>query len=286
MKSQITEFEKWEKNLNEKEPVPIFKKRTDKGFRVNENLADSIGNTLNKIKGRIDQELGESGDLDEEEYLDYRTERKLGFMKNLEIFNEADEKNGLDVVFLVDCSGSMRGLEQKMADITATIMLGLKKCPFVNFQTLAYSASGYEYQGYYDLITDYTEAGRIHADEDNYHDVHHLAISEAREMLESSDSKRLIIFMTDGHPEGRFEGMSIPKENLWSRIEKEITKSKNKGIDFFAIYYDHIGHGASDRMKKCFRESLYTTSDFSDIQTKLVEKLNQTVEKMNSGVNT
>jgi len=275
---EITEI-----TLEKNQKDPIFKERSNKGYKVNQALADRIGETLNKIKGRMDQEIGESGDLDEEEYLDFRVDRKLGFMKNLDIFNETNEKNGLDVVFLVDCSGSMRGLQQKMADITATVMLGLKKCPFINFKTLAYSASGYEYQGYYEIITDFTQAGKIHADEDHYHDVHHLAIAEARKMLEESENKRLIIFMTDGYPEGRLEGRSIPQELLWTMIEKEITKSKNKEIDFFAIYYDRIGRGASDRMKKCFRNSLYVTHDFLDIQTKLIEKLNQTVEKLNSG---
>jgi nitric oxide reductase activation protein len=269
-----------EQELLAKSPEPKVIKRSDYGYKLNYQLSNKLSETLNKIKGRIDEEIGETGDLDMNEYIDFKINRKMGFTNNFDIFSETIEINGLDVYFLIDCSGSMRGLGQKMADITATIMHSMKNCPFINFKTIAFSAFGNKYQGVNDYINDYTEAGRVHADTTYYHDIQSLAIDQARIKLSDSENKKLIILLTDGYPEcGDYR---ISHEVLQSLWERSVTKAENEGIELFCMYYGHIG-STMTLMRKIFGNNIYETNNFEDIQEKLIDKLKLAVANLNNG---
>ena len=146
-------------------PKPIYIKQTMHKVKVNEVLARSIERTLKKIKGRIDSELSEVGQLEEDEYIKFRIDRKAKTINSLEFFEEEIETVGLDVVCLIDCSGSMRKVQKQMRDITATIIRALEKCDFVNFKVLAFSGHATKYQGYLDEIKTVHESGRIQAND-------------------------------------------------------------------------------------------------------------------------
>ena len=60
------EISKLEKELVLMSPKPIYIKQTMHKVKVNEVLARSIERTLKKIKGRIDSELSEVGQLEED----------------------------------------------------------------------------------------------------------------------------------------------------------------------------------------------------------------------------
>lgn len=273
-----------EKELMTQNIKPIYKKRDDRGFKIDYVLSKSLSNTLNKIKGRIYQQIGETGDLDIEEFIDFKINQKSGIINNFDIFEDTIEKNGLDVVLLIDCSGSMRRLRQKLADITATILHSMSKCEFINFKTIAYSASGHKYQSYLDEIKNYNESGRVHADENNYHDIHNLAMNEAVKILEKSEDKKLIIMITDGYPEAVYKGRTMDTKPLQSLMERSIIEANNKDIEVFCLYYCHIP-STIPQMNKIFKGKMFSTENFNDIQKKLSNTLIKTVERMNeSGI--
>ena len=141
--------------------TPIFIKRSEKSFTIDNILCNKISDTLNKIKGRIDSEISTSGNLDINEYINFKIGKKFKQLPNMKIFNENIETNGLDLIFLIDSSGSMRGIDSKLRNITATIFKALNQCTFINFKVFAFSGAYHEYQGYIDKIKNINDCKRI-----------------------------------------------------------------------------------------------------------------------------
>ena len=287
------EISKLEKELVLMAPRPIYIKQTMHKVKVNEVLARSIERTLKKIKGRIDSELSEVGQLEEDEYIKFRIDRKAKTINSLEFFEDEIETVGLDIVCLVDCSGSMRDVQRQMRNITATIIKALEKCDFVKFKVLAFSGHATKYQGYLDEIKTVHEAGRIQANDScdceictkeelpHYHDIHNLAIDEACRILKKSDaSKKLMLMVTDGFPEINHNGSSVDPEIRTSLFKKSIQQCHNNDIETFALFYTHISRTVKI-MREIFKGNLYQTSDFSDVETNFVKKLIKTVDRMN-----
>jgi len=274
-------------------PNPIYIKQTMHDVKVNQYLAKKIEKTLMKIKGRLDVELSENGDLESNAYIQYKIDKRAKTINSLEIFEEEEESQGLDIICLIDCSGSMRKVDQQMRDITATIIQALKKCTFVNFKVLAFSGHATEYQGYLDEIKTVKDAGRIQANDSctckvcekefrcHYHDIHNLAIDEACKILKKSEAhKRLILLVTDGYPEIEHKGKSVNEQVKTSLFKKSIQQCHNNKIETFALFYTHI-KSQIPIMREIFKGNLYQTGDFKDVETNFIKKLIKSVEKMN-----
>ena len=80
------EISKLEKELIQLAPAPIYIKQPSHNVKVNEVLAKQISKTLMKIKGRLDIELDEVGNLETDEYIQYRINKKCKTIKSLEFF--------------------------------------------------------------------------------------------------------------------------------------------------------------------------------------------------------
>lgn len=286
-------MEQLEKTLSMYNHTPIYIKRPKHDVKVNEGLAKNIEKTLMKIKGRLDIELSNAGDLEADEYISYRIDKKARVMNSLEIFEEEIESQGLDIVCLVDCSGSMRKVQHIMRNITATIIKALEKCTFVNFKVLAFSGHATEYQGYLDEIKTVEDARRIQADDRcncnvctkeprcHYHDIHNLAVDEACRILKKSEAnKKLMLMITDGYPEMNWQGRSVPPQIRTNLFKKSIQQCHNWNIETFAIFYA-TSYSEVDIMREIFKGNLYQTSDFSDVETNFIKKLIKSVENMN-----
>ena len=286
------EITQLEKELVRLAPSPIYIKQPSHNVKVNEVLAKQISKTLMKIKGRLDVELDEVGNLETDEYIQYRINKKCKTIKSFEFFEDEIESQGLDIVCLIDCSGSMRGVQKQMRNITATIIRALEKCTFVNFRVLAFSGDQSEYQGYMDEIKTVEDAGRIQANDScnceictkggaHYHDIHNLAIDEACKILKKSDSdKKLIIMITDGYPEIIHHGRSVPSDIKTNLFKKSIQQCHNNKIETFAVFYTHI-ESTVKVMREIFKGNLYQTENFGDVETNFIKKLVKSVEKMN-----
>ena len=274
-------------------PSPIYIKQTMHDVKVNQYLAKKIEKTLMKIKGRLDVELSENGELESGEYIQYRIDRRAKTINSLEFFEEEEESQGLDIICLIDCSGSMRGVQEQMRNITATIFQALKKCPFVNFKVLAFSGHASKYQGYLDEIKTVEEAGRIQANDScncevckkeircHYHDIHNLAIDEACKILKKSEAhKRMILMITDGYPEIEHNGRRVNEQVKTSLFKKSIQQCHNNKIETFALFYTHI-ESTIPIMREIFKGNLYQTGDFKDVENNFIKKLIKSVEKMN-----
>ena len=283
------------------EKKPIFTNRSDKGFTINSQLSNRLTQTLNKIKGQITTEISESGDLEINEFIRYKVDKRAKTIQNLEFFEEESEKNGIDIILLIDCSGSMSRLNQKLADLSASIFQALEKSDQVNFKVIAFSAKSHDYQHVVEIIDKKEKCGRIHADFEDYHDNHNLNINYAVEEIlkTNSDNKKLILMITDGYPEivwtidrdytGRsrslkkgmrlkFENSDIPR-NL---MERSVIEAKNQEIPIFCIWFNHIEDTVKP-MRKLFRGMLYETQNFDQVEKVLIQKLTESIEKLNQG---
>ena len=286
------EITQLEKELVKLAPSPIYIKQPSHNVKVNEVLAKQISKTLMKIKGRLDSELDEVGNLETDEYIQYRINKKCKTVKSLEFFEDEIESQGLDIVCLIDCSGSMRGVQKQVRNITATIIKALEKCTFVNFKVLAFSGDQSEYQSYLDEINTVEDSGRIQANDScnceictkgghHYHDIHNLAIDEACKILKKSDSnKKLILMITDGYPEIMYHGKSVPSDIKTNLFKKSIQQCHNNKIETFALFYTHI-QSTIPVMREIFKGNLYQTENFGDVETNFIKKLIKSVEKMN-----
>lgn len=262
-----------------------YKKRADKGYKINQQLATKISNTLNKIKGRIESEIGNTGILEIDEFIDFRINQKSGIMKNLDIFTESYEKLGLDLTLLIDCSGSMRGLNQQLANLSSTLITALNKCSFIDFKVIAFSGKYHEYQSVIEIIKKVSDSGHIHADESDLHDIHNLAIDYAVNDLNlkgNPDNKKLIIMITDGYPECELRHKHMDHKILQNLMERSVINAKNYQIPIFCLYYGHIGE-VKELMNKIFKGMIFESENFADIETKLIKKLTLAVENLNKG---
>jgi hypothetical protein len=286
------EISKLEKELVLLAPSPIYIKQPKHTVKVNKFLAKQISKTLMKIKGRLESELDEVGNLETDEYIQYRINKKCKTIQSFKFFEDEIESQGLDIVCLIDCSGSMRGVQTQIRNITATIIKALEKCSFVNFKVLAFSGDQGSYQGYIDEIKTVEDAGRIQANDSctcdvctkggaHYHDIHNLAIDEACKILKASDShKKLILMITDGYPEIIHKGTSVPSDIKTNLFKKSIQQCHNNKIETFALFYTHISR-TIPIMREIFKGNLYQTEDFADVETNFIKKLIKSVEKMN-----
>ena len=268
---------------------PIFTERSDYGFTLDKKLSMQLSKTLNKIKGRLDSEISESGELEINEFIRYKVDKKTRTISDFNIFEEENEINGIDITLLIDCSGSMRGLKQKLADLSATLIDSMEKTTFVNFKVIAFSAKWHEYQSVLEIIDTKDKAGRIHADENDLHDNHPLAIDFAvRDILKNqSDNKKMIVLITDGYPEAEYHTKSgkhikVDSQTMINLMARSVTEAKNQKVPIFCIYYGHISSSMQKiAMQKMFRGMLFESSDFNKVQKMLIKQLTNSIEKLN-----
>ena len=263
---------------------PIFTERSDYGFTLDKQLSRQLSKTLNKIKGRLDTQNGEEGNLDIQEFIRYKVDKKTRTISDFNIFEEENEINGIDITLLIDCSGSMRGLKQKLADLSATLIDSMEKTTFVNFKVIAFSAKWHEYQSVLEIIDTKDKAGRIHADEEDLHDNHPLAIDFAvKDILKSnSENKKLIVLITDGYPEAEYKGNRVDSQTMINLMARSVTRAKNQKVPIFCIYYGHISSSMQKiAMQKMFRGMLFESENFNKVQKMLIKQLTSSIEKLN-----
>ena len=263
---------------------PIFTERSDYGFTLDKQLSKQLSKTLNKIKGRLDTQNGEEGNLDIQEFIRYKVDKKARTISDFNIFEEENEINGIDITLLVDCSGSMHGLRQKLADLSATLIDSMEKTTFVNFKVIAFSAKWHEYQSVLEIIDTKDKAGRIHADENDLHDNHPLAIDFAvKDILKSSsENKKLIVLITDGYPEAEYKGNRVDSQTMINLMSRSVTRAKNQKVPIFCIYYGHISSSMQKiAMQKMFRGMLFESENFNKVQKMLIKQLTSSIEKLN-----
>ena len=265
---------------------PIFTERSDYGFTLDKQLSKQLSKTLNKIKGRLDIQNGEEGNLDIQEFIRYKVDKKARTISDFNIFEEENEINGINITLLVDCSGSMRGLRQKLADLSATLIDSMEKTTFVNFKVIAFSAKWHEYQSVLEIIDTKDKAGRIHADDNDLHDNHPLAIDFAvKDILKSnSENKNLIVLITDGYPEAEYKGNRVDSQTMINLMARSVTRAKNQKVPIFCIYYGHISSSMQKiAMQKMFRGMLFESENFNKVQKMLIKQLTSSIEKLNQG---
>tara|TARA_R110002124_G_scaffold61316_1_gene168082 strand:- start:122 stop:1024 length:903 start_codon:yes stop_codon:yes gene_type:complete len=268
------------------ENKPIFTERSDYGFTLDKKLSRQLSKTLNKIKGRLDSEISEAGELEINEYIRFKVDKKARTIQDFNIFEEETEINGIDITLLIDCSGSMRGLRQKLADLSATLIDSMENSSFINFKVIAFSAKWHSYQSVLEIIDTKDKAGRIHADEDDLHDNHSLAIDfTVKDILKSnSDNKKLIVLITDGYPEAEYKGERVDSQIMINLMVRSVTEAKNQKVPIFCIYYGHISSSMQKiAMEKMFRGMLFESEDFNKVQKMLIRKLTESIEKLNQG---
>lgn len=285
-----------ESEMFNQENNPRFTERDDYGYTIDKQLARQLSKTLNKIKGRLDTEISEAGDLEINEFIRFKVDKKSNTIQDFNLFEEETELNGIDISLLIDCSGSMRGLRQKLADLSATIIEAMENTSFVNFKVIAFSAKHHEYQSVIEIIDTKDKAGRIHADENDLHDNHSLAIDFAvKDILSTNtDNKKLIILITDGYPEAEFkpkttkgaigQQLIVGFQTMINLMSRSVTEAKNNKVPIFCIYYGHIGIELQKKaMDKMFRGMIFESTDFKNVQRVLIQKLTDSIEKLNQG---
>ena len=261
-----------------------FKERNIEKFTVNQNLANRLSDTLNKVKGKVDQEFTQSGILDVQEYINFKVDRKNKKMPNLNLFSEDVEKRGLTVYFVIDSSYSMYYAKDNLRNITATIFKALEKCPFIDFKVIAYSGSNeLGHHAKLQEINKLEDVGSIVADSYDRLTPTDLALSYVHDKIRKSEDKKLVILFTDGLPESCNYGYN----DLQYEVKKQIVKMTNDKINFFTIFYQnyqYCGSKTSDitqKMRSIFKNRMYESSDFKTIEKILQKNLIGAIERLN-----
>jgi len=265
----------------------IEKTREVSDFEIDHKLAKSLGNTLNKIKGRVDQQLAQSGKLDTNEFIKFRVNRKAGELPNMNIFNQTIEKNGLDVYLLLDCSYSMSLTYGKMTNIASSIFKALENCAFINFKCICYSGS-FNGNLYIQELEKVDDCQYITPDRHNRGTPTHFVLNYIHDKIKKMENKKLVILFTDGLPED-----SMSYENMQADIKKQVIKMKNDKINFFTLFYQNYKYNGdskdnpsltkdiTEKMRNMFKGTMYQTDDFKQVEKVLIKQLIKSVETIN-----
>jgi len=268
----------------------ITTKRSQSGYTIDSKLSRHITTTLKKIKGRVDQEIAQSGKLDTNEFIKFRLSRKSGQIPNMNIFNQTVEKHGLDVYLLLDCSYSMATTNGQLNNIASTIYKALDDCTFIIFHVICYSGS-FSGSVYIQELNKIGDCTYITPDRNNRGTPTHLALNYIHDKIKKLENKKLVILFTDGLPEDE-----ISYDKMQADIKKQVVKMKNDHISFFTIFYvNHEYNKAKfgiknaskmtqdiiNKMRDMFKGSLYETDNFEGVQKIMIKQLMKSVEKIN-----
>lgn len=255
-------------------------------YEVNNQMARKIGDTLNKVKGRVDQQLSQSGKLDTNEFIKFRLDRKTKQIPDFNIFDETIEKNGLDVYFVLDCSLSMYYAEDNLRNIASTIFKALENCSFIRFHAIGFSGS---FNGclYYQDIKKVDDCKYITADRTHRGTPTHYILDYIHKKIRKMDNKKLVILFTDGLPED-----TNSYDQMQEDIKKQIVKMRNDKISFFTIFFKNHKYNKSNsltnditqKMRDMFKHGLYETDDFDQVQKIMIKQLIKSVERINQNV--
>lgn len=261
-----------------------FKVRNTGNYEVNQKLSNRLSDTLNRVKGKVDQEFTQNGILDVQEYINFRVDRKAKKMPNLNLFSEDIEKRGLTVYFVVDSSLSMKYARDNLRNITATIFKALEKCPFIDFKVIAYSGSNaLGHHAKLQEINKIEDVKYIVPDDIDRLTPTDLALSYVHDKIRKSEDKKLVILFTDGLPESCNYGY----DHLQHEVKKQIVKMTNDKINFFTIFYqnyEYCGSQTSDitqKMRSIFKNRMYESKDFNTLEKILQKHLIQAIERLN-----
>jgi len=198
------------------------------------NAVSSLRNSFKAIKGKAVMIEDEAGiDIDVDNYI----QNKAG-NKETQIFIDEDLGLGLNIVILVDCSGSMfTGLPGKRGiDIAMNALLtlhdALQGLNNVDFEVYAFSGSTD-----FDFLTPIKKLSRKEiqtlSEVDYRWQYTHTwrAVYYATNVLLSKKGKRLLIIITDGFPEAR--GVLGSKTEGWTSTA--INQARKKGIYVYTI---------------------------------------------------
>lgn len=263
-----------------------FTQRKESNFCTNNSMAKKLADTLNRVKGQVIKEMNLNGDLDIQEYLNFKVSMKSGKIPSLEIFESEIEMQGLTVFFVVDCSLSMFYAYDQLRNITATIFQALKKCPFIKFEVIAYSGAHSGHEAKIQEINKLDDVKFITADRDNRLTPTDLALSYAHEKIRKAEGKKLVILFTDGLPESAQYGYL----DLQDKVKQQLVKMRNDKINFFSVFFQNKEYCKGGRhdlehitktMREIFKGTMYESDNFNDIEKYLQKQLIKSVEKIN-----
>lgn len=101
------------------------------------------------------------------------------------------------------------------------------------------------------------------------------------------DNKKLVILFTDGIP---IDGKHNSRDTL--KLMKQATVNmKNQKINFFTIFYnnteyynlrhDYDNNKIIDNMREIYKNGLYETKNFDQVEKVMIKKLSESVERIN-----
>lgn len=261
-----------------------FKTRKISSFKVNQKMAKKLSHTLNTIKGNEKTKKAQSGKLNIKRFID----SQISDNGKIDFFDKVVPEYGLNVFFVVDCSLSMLQAGDSLRDITATIFQALQKCPYINFKVIAYSGSHKSHHAMIQEIKSLDDVKYISADYDQRLTPTDLALKYAQEKIQKLEGKKLVILFTDGLPEDATKSYT----ELQELTKKQIVVMKNNRINFFSVFFRNLNYvkmckrydieDISQKMRTIFKNTMYESEDFNQIEKYLQKKLSQAVEKMNN----
>ena len=266
-----------------------FKTRESKSYQVNNSMASKFAENLNRVKGKLEESLTQSGQLEIQQYINFKIDRKSKKMPNLNLFKEEIESRGLNVIFLADSSLSMTYAYNNLRNISATIFKALEKCPFINFEVISYSGlGGGQYSDHHvklQEIKKLEDCKYISADHSDRLTPTDLSLEYAWQKIRKLEGKKLVILFTDGYPEDSVYDMN----EMYDKVKKQIVKMQNDKINFFTIYfqnYTYCGKSEVDNqitpyMRKLFKNTMYQSSDFKQIEKIIHKNLIKSIERLN-----
>jgi Mg-chelatase subunit ChlD len=208
--------------------------------------------TFMKIKGKSTLRSGEEGiEFDIDNIIQNKVNKNV-----TDIFIDEIEDIGLNVVILLDTSGSMCGYKLNRAIIIFLILYeAIKSLKNVNFEIYAFSGSGHS--AYMTPVVKMNEERIKTLDVANGYGFTHTyhAVQYVANILNRKIGKKLLIILTDGLPESCI-GREKPIE--WTRMA--IWDARRKGIKVYSIIIN--SQISDDKLKYIFgREDTWTKID-------------------------
>lgn len=203
--------------------------------KLDNMLVKKLHKFFKKFKGQSRDVLDEEGQFDMEGYVDsLKSAEKL-------CFTQSQEKSGLDILIAYDQSGSMGGERiRAVREVVGTLLKATQDNPKINVLGVGWS-SGWGRSLRVEHIDDWKDVNKIRTTGTT--PLYEAVIYSKSKLMEMNGNKKLLLFLTDGGPNG---------SGLVEQAKREVKKlqlRKNTAIGLV------IGDRVNEPMRDLFGKS-------------------------------
>jgi len=238
-------------------------------FNLDNSQVNQFEEIFSTLKGEPKTVRSTKGNIHVPYVVDFKVNQQ-----NLKVFRKKINQNKGTVILLIDSSGSMSGSRiDQVRDLVANLYKGISEISRINLKVYTYAGS---FEDPHTLaineINSLADCEKITVQGGNIGSTPtHTAITHVTKLNENIKGKKIIITLTDGHPELYNHHNTLGLTGvLQLKTKRALVEAESRGFNIFGI---GINLYNIPTFKNMFRDEFINVEDSSDIQKHLMNKL-------------